>query len=157
MGEAVLWVYFSLFLPHKQYFCSQARIKHKAGTEQHRNVTICTDLESYLLKAVFNFDIVGQVESCDFLRISLPVTSFVTEERSRGRSSIRRPATGSELLRVPSERRGKFRAGTDRIGATYFAVRAASLNKQRWILQTRLCSGKKTGNLRRTQCCVLQI
>jgi hypothetical protein len=58
------------------------------------------------------------------------ITSFVTEERSRGRSSIRRPATGSELMRVPSEPRGKFRADTDRIGATYFAVRAASLNKQ---------------------------
>ena len=41
-------------------------------------------------------------------------------EESKGRNSIRRPAAGSELLRVLSEPRGKFRAGTDRIGANVF-------------------------------------
>jgi len=96
-------------------------MKYQAGTEQHGNVPICTVVQSrYLLKSKFNFDIVGRVESCDLLRHSLPLTSFVTEQRS-----TRRPATGSELLRVPSEPRGKFR-----IGATYFAARTASLNKQ---------------------------
>jgi hypothetical protein len=57
MGEAVLLVYFSLFLPHKQYICSQAGMKYeyKDCPEQPPNVTICTDLESIPAEGCIQF------------------------------------------------------------------------------------------------------